>query len=61
MAKKSIIAKSERKPKFGVRAYTRGQRCGGPHSVYDKTGLGFVCLREMAHRGEVPRVTKTSW
>lgn len=61
MAKKSLIAKAARKPKFGVRGYTRCQRCGRPHSVYRKFGLCRVCLREMAHRGELPGVTKSSW
>ncbi len=28
MAKKALIAKAARKPKFGVRGYTRCQRCG---------------------------------
>ena len=61
MAKKALIAKAARKPKFGVRGYTRCQRCGRPHSVYRKFGLCRVCLREMAHRGELPGVTKSSW
>jgi small subunit ribosomal protein S14 len=39
MAKKALIAKAARKPKFGVRGYTRCQRCGRPHSVYRKFGL----------------------
>nr|WP_155073705.1 type Z 30S ribosomal protein S14 [Streptomyces taklimakanensis] len=56
-----MIAKAARKPKFAVRAYTRCQRCGRPHSVYRKFGLCRVCLREMAHRGELPGVTKSSW
>ena len=51
----------QRKPKFAVRGYTRCQRCGRPHSVYRKFGLCRVCLREMAHRGELPGVTKSSW
>lgn len=54
MAKTSLKVKAARKPKFAVRAYTRCQRCGRPHSVYRKFGLCRVCLREMAHRGELP-------
>jgi small subunit ribosomal protein S14 len=50
-----------KKPKFKVRAYTRCQKCGRPHSVYRKFGLCRICLREMAHRGELPGVTKSSW
>ena len=44
-----------------VRAYTRCQRCGRPRSVYKKFGLCRICLREMAHRGELPGITKSSW
>ena len=48
------------KPEVRRRA-TRCQRCGRPHSVYRKFGLCRICLREMAHRGEPPGVTKSSW
>ena len=37
MAKTSLKVKAARKPKFGVRAYTRCNRCGRPHSVYRKS------------------------
>src|SRR5450756_2021427 len=39
----------------------RYTECGRPHSVYRKFGLCRICLREMAHRGELPGVTKSSW
>ena len=61
VAKTALINKANAKPKFKVRAYTRCQRCGRPHSVYRKFGICRVCLREMAHRGELPGVTKSSW
>nr|WP_246314897.1 type Z 30S ribosomal protein S14 [Kineococcus aurantiacus] len=56
-----MIHKAARKPKFAVRAYTRCQRCGRPHAVYRKFGLCRICVREMAHAGELPGVTKSSW
>ena len=61
MAKTSLIVKSQRKPKFKVRANTRCQRCGRPHAVYRKFQLCRVCLRELAHAGELPGVKKASW
>ena len=61
MAKKALIAKANRKPKFRVRAYTRCQRCGRPHAVYRKFGLCRIRLRVMVHQGEIPGVTKASW
>lgn len=61
MAKKALIEKSKRTPKFKVRGYTRCQRCGRPHSVYRRFQLCRVCLREMAHAGEIPGLKKASW
>ena len=61
MAKTSLKLKAARKPKFGVRGYTRCNRCGRPRSVYRKFGLCRVCLRELALRGDLPGVTKRSW
>jgi small subunit ribosomal protein S14 len=61
MAKKALIIKAAAKPKFAVRAYTRCQRCGRPKSVYRKFGLCRICIRQMAHRGELPGVSKASW
>ncbi len=61
MAKKSMIAKQKRKPKFSVRAYTRCQICGRPHSVYRDFGICRVCLRTMASEGKIPGLKKSSW
>ena len=61
MAKTALIEKANRKPKFRVRASTRCQRCGRPHSVYRKFGLCRICLREMALGGQLPGVSKSSW
>ena len=61
MAKTSLKIKAARKPKFGVRGYTRCNRCGRPRSVYRKFGLCRVCLRELALRGDLPGVTKSNW
>jgi small subunit ribosomal protein S14 len=61
VAKTALINKAKRTPKFKVRGYTRCQRCGRPHSVLRKFGLCRICVREMAHRGELPGVTKSSW
>lgn len=61
MAKTALKVKQARKPKFKVRAYTRCQRCGRPKSVYRAFGLCRICLRELAHAGELPGVVKSSW
>lgn len=61
MAKKSWIAKQRRKPKYGVRAYSRCQRCGRARAYLRKFGLCRICFRELALRGEIPGVRKASW
>ena len=61
MAKKALIEKQRRTPKYKVRSYTRCQRCGRPRAVYRKFLLCRLCLREMAHAGEIPGLKKASW
>ncbi len=61
MAKTALKEKAARKMKFAVRGYTRCSRCGRPHAVYRKFGLCRICLREMAHLGELPGIKKASW
>jgi small subunit ribosomal protein S14 len=61
MAKKSMIVKANRKPKFKVRAYTRCNKCGRPKAVYRKFGICRICFRDMALKGLLSGVTKASW
>lgn len=61
MAKKSMIVKNQRTPKFSTRAYTRCNRCGRPHGVLRKYGICRICFRELAYKGEIPGVKKASW
>ena len=46
MAKKSMIAKAKRKPKYSVRKVNRCNRCGRPRGYYRQFGLCRVCVRE---------------
>jgi small subunit ribosomal protein S14 len=61
MAKKALINKQQGRQKFRVREYTRCRRCGRSRAVYRKFLLCRVCVRELAHAGELPGVTKASW
>ena len=61
MAKKALVNKQQKTPKFKVRGYTRCRICGRPRSVYKKFGLCRICLREMGHAGEIPGLEKASW
>ena len=61
MAKKSMKVKASRKQKFAVREYTRCERCGRPHAVMSKFRVCRICIRELAHKGQIPGVRKSSW
>jgi small subunit ribosomal protein S14 len=61
MAKKALVVKQKRIPKYRVRAYSRCERCGRPKAVFRKFGLCRICLRDMAHKGEIPGLVKASW
>lgn len=61
MAKKCLIEKQKRPPKFSSRAYNRCMRCGRPRAYYRKFALCRLCLRQLAHAGELPGVQKSSW
>jgi small subunit ribosomal protein S14 len=61
MAKKALIEKSRRRPKFGVQAYTRCRRCGRQRAVYRRFLVCRLCFRQLAHAGEIPGITKASW
>jgi small subunit ribosomal protein S14 len=61
VARKALIEKSRKKPKFSTQGYTRCRRCGRPRAFIRDFGLCRICFREMALRGEIPGVTKSSW
>lgn len=61
MAKKSVIARSERKPKFSTREVNRCFRCGRKHGYMRDFDLCRICFRELANEGKIPGVKKSSW
>jgi small subunit ribosomal protein S14 len=61
VAKKSLIEKWKRTPKYKVRKYNRCHRCGRPRAYLRKFGMCRICVRELALRGELPGVVKASW
>lgn len=61
MAKKSLIIKAARPPKFKVRAYRRCRVCGRPRAYIRKFQLCRICFRNLALEGKLPGVTKSSW
>jgi len=61
MARKALVEKSGKPQRFKTRAYSRCNRCGRPRAVYKKFGLCRICLRDLAHQGVIPGMTKSSW
>ena len=51
MAKKSMIAKQNREPKFSTRYYNRCKICGRPHAYMRKYGICRICFRNLAYKG----------
>jgi small subunit ribosomal protein S14 len=61
LAKKCLIEKQQREPKYKVRAYNRCRICGRSRAYYRKFQICRICFRELAHKGEIPGVKKASW
>jgi len=61
MAKTCLIVKSNKKPKFQSRAYSRCRRCGRSRSYMRKFQMCRICFRELASIGVIPGVVKASW
>ncbi|TET86933.1 MAG: type Z 30S ribosomal protein S14 [Dehalococcoidia bacterium] len=61
MAKLSKIVKSRRPPKYKVQQHNRCQLCGRPRAYMRKFGLCRICFRELALKGEIAGVRKSSW
>ncbi|MFU2209186.1 type Z 30S ribosomal protein S14 [Solidesulfovibrio sp. C21] len=61
MARKSLMVKASRKPKFSTRAYNRCPICGRPRAFLRKYGVCRICFRNMSLTGQMPGVRKSSW
>ncbi len=61
MAKKSKIAKAKKPQKFKTREVNRCFKCGRKRGYMRKFRLCRICFREMANKGEIPGVKKSSW
>jgi small subunit ribosomal protein S14 len=61
MAKKCLLEKQKKEPKFKVRKYSRCRRCGRPRAFMRRFGLCRICFRQMALAGDIPGVVKASW
>jgi len=61
MATEGQIVKSQKKPKFTTRIVRRCWRCGRRGGYLRDFNLCRICFRELANRGEIPGIRKSSW
>ena len=61
MAKTSQEAKVRKKPKYSSRIVRRCFKCGRRHGYMRDFGICRICFRELANKGEIPGVKKSSW
>ena len=61
MARKALIEKAKKTPKFSTRIIRRCFRCGRTRGYMRDFDLCRICFRELASRGRIPGVKKASW
>lgn len=61
MASENQIAKSKKKSKFSTRKVNRCWKCGRNRGYMRDFELCRICFRELANRGEIPGIKKSSW
>ena len=61
MARKALIIKQKRKPKYSARKYNRCNICSRRHGYFRDFGLCRICFRKLASEGKIPGVVKSSW
>ena len=61
MATAAQIARSKKTPKFSTRKVSRCWRCGKQRSYMRQFGVCRICFRELADKGEIPGIKKSSW
>ena len=61
MARKGLILKAQRQPKFKVRQYNRCPVCGRSRGFLRKFRMCRICFRMLSLRGDIPGVVKSSW
>ncbi|MDO8557381.1 MAG: type Z 30S ribosomal protein S14 [Candidatus Jorgensenbacteria bacterium] len=61
MAKTSVKARARKTPKYTTRIVRRCFRCGRKRGYMRDFNVCRICFRELASRGMIPGVKKSSW
>jgi small subunit ribosomal protein S14 len=60
MARKALIIKAERTPKYSTRIVRRCKKCGRVHGYMKFFDMCRICIREAANKGELNGFFKSS-
>ncbi|HBE46377.1 MAG: type Z 30S ribosomal protein S14 [Rectinema sp.] len=61
MARKAMILKALKTPKYSTRLVRRCKICGRSRGYMRKFDMCRICFRKLASEGKLPGVTKSSW
>ena len=61
MAKKVMMEKMKKEPKYKVRKYNRCPLCGRPRAFMRDFQMCRICFRKLASNGDIPGIIKSSW
>ena len=61
MATHAWMAKMRKPQKYATRFRNRCRLCGRGRAFYRDFGLCRICFRNLAHRAQIPGITKASW
>jgi small subunit ribosomal protein S14 len=61
MARKAMIAKAKKTPKYKSRVIRRCFKCGRIHGYMRDFDMCRICFREEALKGHIPGIRKSSW
>lgn len=61
MARKALIIKAQREPKYRVRKYNRCPLCGRARAFLKRFNMCRICFRKLANEGKIMGVRKASW
>jgi len=61
MARKALLIRAARTPKFKSRVVRRCALCGRGKGYMRDFDMCRICFREQAHEGNIPGVKKSSW
>ncbi|MCX8059317.1 MAG: type Z 30S ribosomal protein S14 [Spirochaetes bacterium] len=61
MARKAMIEKAKKVPKYKVRKHNRCNVCGRSRAYIRDFGICRICFRKLAGEGKLPGIKKASW